>query len=466
MVRIRRTLQWLVCVSIIALAPAGCTKAEPGAALYADNLVTVEEVVSDSFPTSSRPKVVVDTFNGPIDVTAGAGGTVKATVTKRASGKTREEAEEMLKKLKVSLSQQQDTVHITAPQPEAKHLMASLATKLEVPAGANLDVKTKFGDFAATGITGNITADLSNAAITIQGAKGELQLKTSFGKIDVAGPSVKVNVTNSNGPVTVMGAEGPLDLKTSFGAIDVDALCTSLTAVNSNGAIKVRTTNGPLTLTTTFGAIDIDAPSARVTASTSNAPITVRRATGPIDLTNSFGQVDVAAPATTVTVNNSNGAIAVKGAKGPLTLTSTFGSIQVDASGAEVQARTSNAPITIRGASGRVQARTSFGELDIAGQDAVVNAENSNGALLFAGSLAKGQHSLQSTFGPITLTLPAKASFGIDAQTSFGKITNQFALSETRTSNHARLVGTVGERPDVSVKLTTSHADVVIRQGK
>ncbi len=28
------------------------------------------------------------------------------------------------------------------------------------------------------------------------------------------------------------------------------------------------------------------------------------------------------------------------------------------------------------------------------------------------------------------------------------------------------VVGTVGERPDVSVKVTTSNADVVIRQGK
>ena len=88
------------------------------------------------------------------------------------------------------------------------------------------------------------------------------------------------------------------------------------------------------------------------------------------------------------------------------------------------------------------------------------------GALVFAGSLAKGQHSFQSTFGPITLTLPAKASFGIDAQTSFGKITNQFALSGTQTTSDARLVGTVGERADVAVKVTTSNADVVIRQGK
>jgi hypothetical protein len=29
-----------------------------------------------------------------------------------------------------------------------------------------------------------------------------------------------------------------------------------------------------------------------------------------------------------------------------------------------------------------------------------------------------------------------------------------------------RDAGTIGERPDVSVKVTTSNADVVIRQGK
>jgi len=203
-----------------------------------------------------------------------------------------------------------------------------------------------------------------------------------------------------------------------------------------------------------------------VAAKTTNGAVTVRRATGTLDLTTSYNRIDVDAPCTAVTARNASGAIAVKGAKGPLSLRSSNGAIETDAAGAEVEAQTTNGPVTIRGAKGRVSAKTSYAKLDIHAEEAAVTAENASGAIAFAGSLARGDHSFRSSNGAISLTLPARAGFSVDAQTSYGKIINRFALKATTTAKDTRLVGQVGDDPDATIRAHTSNADVVLQPAR
>jgi ABC-type glycerol-3-phosphate transport system substrate-binding protein len=49
------------------------------------NRATAEEVVSGSF-NADKPTIIVETFNGNIDVTVGAGTVVKVDVTRRGGG--------------------------------------------------------------------------------------------------------------------------------------------------------------------------------------------------------------------------------------------------------------------------------------------------------------------------------------------------------------------------------------------
>jgi DUF4097 and DUF4098 domain-containing protein YvlB len=149
-----------------------------------------------------------------------------------------------------------------------------------------------------------------------------------------------------------------------------------------------------------------------------------------------------------------------------LELRSSNGSVTVTGPTGDVTVNTSNGKIQIAGSQGRLQLDTSNGAIDVSATNALVTAHTSNGAITFRGDLAQGDHSFRTSNGRITLTLPSNASFTIDAQTSNGKITSDFAVSRTSGSRDTELRGTVGQNPTTSVTLRTSNGGIEIQQSK
>jgi len=249
---------------------------------------TAEEVVSKSFDVSGAPHVVVETFNGSIEVTTGAANTVKADVTKRGAGSTQAAAQEDLKNINVSMTQEGNTIHITARRTEQTINTGNSGAQadVQVPAGAILELRTSNGRLSVTGSTGDVTARTSNGRIDIKGSTGRLKLDTS------------------------------------------------------NGTIEIES------------------------------------------------------------------------------------------------------------------------------ESAVVTAQTSNGQINFAGALAPGDHSFRSSNGRITLALPSGASFRLDADTSNGRVTSEFALNQSSGADEKHLLGVVGENPSMSIEAHTSNSNIEINQGK
>ena len=213
----------LLLVIVLALAACGPT----GGLSVGVNRATAEEVVSGSF-TAEKPTIIVETFNGAIDVTVSAGTTVKVDVTKRGSGDTQDDAKADLKNIQVTMNQDGSTVRVTAQRTDKRTDVGNsgAAAKLTVPAGSILQLRTSNGKIASSGEAAAVTAESSNGAIDVRGAAGPLDLKTS------------------NGSLTVNGGSDTLVLETSNGAIDVTTSKESqITATSSNGAIKF---SGPL----------------------------------------------------------------------------------------------------------------------------------------------------------------------------------------------------------------------------
>ena len=93
-------------LAVLIIGLYGCGNPKPpaptGAAVFQGSESLKEstsEVVSDTFKLGAKSRAIVDVFTGPITVTAGADQVVKATVTKKAFGKTKDEAAENLKAL-------------------------------------------------------------------------------------------------------------------------------------------------------------------------------------------------------------------------------------------------------------------------------------------------------------------------------------------------------------------------------
>jgi hypothetical protein len=71
---------------------------------------------------------------------------------------------------------------------------------------------------------------------------------------------------------------------------------------------------------------------------------------------------------------------------------------------------------------------------------------------------------VHSTSGNIELSLPETSKFALDASTERGEIENDFgdSLKESSSGRGARLEGTVGSGPDVT--LVTNHGTITVRK--
>src|SRR5262249_37212728 len=142
----------------VVLVIAAVVAALAGYHYSTENRVTAEQVVKDSFEVKGAPHVVVETFNGAVEIVTTPESRVVAQVTKRASASNQEAAKERLDEIEVTMSQGGDTVRIAASQ-TAQFWSAgrrSTATFVQVPADSALELRTSNGAIKVTGSTGEV----------------------------------------------------------------------------------------------------------------------------------------------------------------------------------------------------------------------------------------------------------------------------------------------------------------------
>jgi DUF4097 and DUF4098 domain-containing protein YvlB len=228
-----------------------------------NNRFTAEETEAKSFTTGDKARVVVETFNGSVEVRTGSARTVDAKVIKRAGGGSQDAADEDLDAILVSMKQEGDTVRIKASVTDKKlWTNRSARVELAVPPGAALELHTSNGKVKTSGPTGNVVAETSNGDVETKEATGPLTLTTSNGSITVAGGSGRLELHTSNGKIKVEETEGAVvNAHTSNSSIE-------FTGRLVDGEHSLRTSNGSIVL-----RLPADARF-RVEAETSNGKIT------------------------------------------------------------------------------------------------------------------------------------------------------------------------------------------------
>jgi hypothetical protein len=231
-------------------------------AAYASEQFTAEELVTQTFPANAK-QVIVEMFNGNIQVVVSSSKSIKADVTKRGSGLSLQEAKEDLKNIEVKMVLEKDTLRITGRRLVERDnaFNSGTSAKLNVPAGMVLELRSSNGNITANGSVGKVVANTTNGAIEIESAQGPL------------------NCTTSNGAITVKAGKGQIAAETSNGGIDIAA---------ENAEVSAHTTNGQVTFSgnlkpgkqifyTENGNITLNLPgksSFQLDAETSNGSVT------------------------------------------------------------------------------------------------------------------------------------------------------------------------------------------------
>ncbi len=266
------------------------------------NPFTAEETVTQSFTPSATPHLVVEMFNGSVDVVTGSDNTVKIDVIKRGGGVSQQAAQDDLKNVEVTMTQDGDTIRVVARRTDQRIDIGNsgASAKLRVPNSAILDLRS------------------SNGAITTSGPVGDVKAETSNGSIDVRGPLGQLDLNTSNGPITINGGSGLVNVETSNGPIGITADNVVVVGRTSNGPIRFTGTlaQGRSEMSTSNGNVVVTLPATAqfvVDADTSNAKISSDFAVTAQDFSDNRLRGTVGNdPGVTLRLQTSNGPIEIR----------------------------------------------------------------------------------------------------------------------------------------------------------
>lgn len=246
--------------------------------------------------------------------------------------------------------------------------------------------------------------------------------------------TVSVRVTTARGDVSVVGTAGAT-VDVQAGTIRVRQIHGATELQTRSGAIHAQGIKGPAWLTTDAGA---------VTARDIQGPLVVQAGHGAVDVRQVRGKADIV---------TRNGRVAAVQVTGDLTATTTTGSITVEAI---------TGPVVLHSTYGRISGRALAGP--------AVSARTQTGAIrLVQDGMTAVRYELQTTQGPVDLTVPAEASLQADLRTSTGRIETALPFASPGTPGpqpeRRRVAGSLnGGRWPLQVR--TGSGAIVIRPAR
>lgn len=232
----RRSHAFGLLLAALSLGLTGCSM----------NLATHEELVEKTFAAKPKPTVIVETFNGAIDVKVDGQALLLAKVRKRGSGATEDAAKADCANIEVTFEEEAgNTFRITAKRIGNSSWSGNSGAAVEilVPENAALELKTANGAVNANGAFRSLTTKSSNGAISAKGGSGIIDVQTSNGSVEVEATTADLlKMQSSNGRLRFVGSlgEGEHSMKTSNGSVNVQLPSETsfrLDASTSNGRV-------------------------------------------------------------------------------------------------------------------------------------------------------------------------------------------------------------------------------------
>jgi hypothetical protein len=221
-----------------------------------------------TFKVSGQPEVILDTFDGAIELHSWDRPEVEVEIEKRAMEQS------LLDEIKVEAQQQGNTVTLKVIGPDRRefrgvtvgvHISPTARLRVAVPKNSNIQAHSSDGSIRAEAIEGKLVLTTSDGAVTGTRLGGAIQVRSGDGSIRLD------NVT------------GSLDLETRDGSIGLEGKPGVVRARTGDGSI--RTTIEPDTamsdnwdLTTSDGTVTLVLPgsfSAELDAETSDGVVRV-----------------------------------------------------------------------------------------------------------------------------------------------------------------------------------------------
>lgn len=236
-----------------------------------------KEPYSTTEKLASGGRVMLETFNGPVEIRGWDREEASLEVVKYAS------RQEVLDRMDVDVVADGNSLRVRVRRPEGNcNCGASITAR--VPRKIILEeARTSNGQVTLEGLEGSGKVTTSNGRVQAWDVKGEWAARTSNGTVELDKVSGAMTARTSNGRIRLSGLRGSADVETSNGQIDAEIAEPQEGAPqvfrSSNGSISVkmdRWTRNPLRITTSNASITLALPdgvNADVRATTSNGRV-------------------------------------------------------------------------------------------------------------------------------------------------------------------------------------------------
>jgi hypothetical protein len=248
----------------------------------------IERVVEKTFSVQPGGLLTIETQGGFVRLETNDGPEVKVTAKEKFRTDSETEADNISKRLKLSIEQNGNDVSGTAkfegeraggfhwgswPPVEVDFVVS-------LPKHYNGNLKTSGGDIVVGDLDGELRAHTSGGNLKLAKITGAIDGETSGGDISLEESTGRVQLTTSGGTIRVKRAAGEVALKTSGGNIQVEKAGAAVQADTSGGNISVAFTEAPkaaCSLKTSGGNVRISVPPTSnfdLDASTSGGDVT------------------------------------------------------------------------------------------------------------------------------------------------------------------------------------------------
>ncbi|CAN5670662.1 hypothetical protein BH10ACI4_BH10ACI4_25390 [soil metagenome] len=240
--------------------------------------------------------------------------------------------------------------------------------------------------------------------------------------------SAPVTISANHGDVRASAIAAPLSVTANHGDIEVSAI---------KGPVKARINNSG----SSFSAHSIDGP---LTIDGRGRDLTISDIAGPVSIGGDFF-----------------GSTHVEHIRGPVRFHSSRTDFQLANLSGEINISSSD--ISADGAQGPVSLTTRSRNINLERIAGDLHVTNSNGSVDLSSAPPLGNVTVQNRHGSVNVTVPEKASFTVQAETSNGDIDNDFSLSSQENNSRRSLGGTVGKGGSL-IRINTSEGDIGIKK--
>jgi hypothetical protein len=291
---------------MLLLVMAGCQQQDDVGQTEEGNLVIGQAEVTEQLQRAVAPGarlLVFDGFNGVVRLQGTEAETARLTFTKRARGQSESDAQELMGRIGVreSGNDERYAYVMRSPSPDRSAVDVTGTT----PQATQLRIEVDSGPIALSGIRGPITVEHVSGSVQIGGAAASVSVTSRNGSVELGLQRVpadaEIMIETENGNVSVALPDvvsAQVEARTTAGSINTDGLNFEQRRLNPEGAgaefeaqlgtgnatIDLRTENGNIRLYRgTVEPATPDTSAVPTPADTAATPATERPAPSPMD---------------------------------------------------------------------------------------------------------------------------------------------------------------------------------------